>query len=278
MSEQGNRPYGRDPEGVIWPDRLVVARSGAVPPPGPHPGPLPGAPSGGPRHGGGTRAKGARGGGRGRLAAVAGAGAVTFAGTLLAMNVMFGGSESEPPRTQALQECETPECLAPSQLPTGSPSAQPTQSKSPKPVKSAGPGASATPTTTPSTVDARAAATERPSRDRSEPREGVTRPGRAPVAVSFQGSDNGWREYRGTYTVTNRGGDTLRSWRLTFELSRARLRTLWPLPYRQDGDTVVVEGGPLSPGASSSITFLAEGGGSTRTADCTINGSPCASR
>ncbi|MFI0449295.1 hypothetical protein [Actinomadura sp. 6N118] len=47
MSEQGTRPYGRDPQGVVWPDLLVVARpgtaAGATAVPSGMPGALPSA-------------------------------------------------------------------------------------------------------------------------------------------------------------------------------------------------------------------------------------------
>ncbi|MFG1997663.1 hypothetical protein ACGFNU_00780 [Spirillospora sp. NPDC048911] len=278
MSEQGTRPYGRDPEGVVWHDVLVVAR--------------PGAPAGAPAGAGGVpgRQGGMRRKAKGRrpvswrLVAVGTAGVVTFAATLVGMNLVFG-SDDAPPTPQALKECDAPGCAAPevmpstatpssSESPLKSPSATPTKRSSGSPSPTAPPTVKPQGSSTPGAPPPAPRVAPVPPEQQQPPT--TAPPAGPPVTVSYSGSGNGYWEYRGSYTVTNRSGASLPSWRLGFEPSRhSRLYTLWPLPWRREGGTVVVSGGPLANGASYTVTFLARGRGEPPTG-CTLNYRPCA--
>ncbi|MFP3965452.1 cellulose binding domain-containing protein [Actinomadura fulvescens] len=194
------------------------------------------------------------------------------------------GREDGPPVPQALKACEAPGCVAPEALPTtttpsgGTSPLQPKTAKSTQQPSGSPSPSSSSPTgkpdgSAPPTTPGRPAP---PSPTQPPPPSQAPKaapPG--PVTVSYSGSDSGFWEYRGSFTVTNRTGDTLSSWRLGFELSgRSRLRTLWPLPWHREGDAIVVNGGPLSNGASYTVTFVARGRGEPPTG-CTLNHRPC---
>ncbi|KAB2348317.1 cellulose binding domain-containing protein [Actinomadura rudentiformis] len=304
MSEQGTRPYGRDPQGVVWPDTLVVARPGTAAGAAAVPSGVPGAVPGGVQSGmpgavmsaqgpagpDGAPGRQGRAGRRRardrrqppwRFVAAGAAGVVTFGATLVGLNAVFG-DEDGPPRTQALKACDAPGCEAPEVLPTtATPSSEesPLPPKTAKPTKrpSSSPSPASPPTVKPQTTGkpTTPAPPAVPTPPKQEPR---TAPPGPPVTVSYTGSDSGYWEYRGTFTVTNRSGATLQGWRLAFNLPwHTRLRAVWPFPWHREGWTVVVNGGTLANGASHTVTFLARGRTDPPTG-CTINYSACEPR
>ncbi|MET8148393.1 cellulose binding domain-containing protein [Actinoplanes sp. NPDC049668] len=162
-----------------------------------------------------------------------------------------------------------------SPAPSGSQSAAPTlsvaQSASPTPSKS-----SAAPTTT-------APRTATPKPNTPKPTEKATTKPAPPPPASFTARYSvgaSWdRGFVAMVRVTNTG-TTARNWTVTISYeSRAEVRitNAWNAQLDRQGDTSVLTGGPLAPGASFSFGFEASKQVRNRIqpTGCTVDGTPC---
>jgi len=217
--------------------------------------------------------------------AAGGLGLVTFVVTILVMSMVFGGDgggvNARAPQTAA--QCDPSACAAESpSAPYASgeplvrqrglqkgPSASPT-STSPSP-------SATSPSSAPSSSSEPSSAPSRPQPERTLARAPVApEPPRTDGRVTVRyATANAWQgTFHGTYVVVNNTDSDLPSWRLTFTYPPRKLTALWPQDWRRYGYTIVVNGGALPRGASTTIFF--QGSGSPmRPSNCTFNGTAC---
>ncbi|GLZ15062.1 hypothetical protein Acsp04_52970 [Actinomadura sp. NBRC 104425] len=210
--------------------------------------------------------------------AAGGVGLVTFVVTILVMNMLFGGDDERVP--QAAAECEPTACAdEPPTVPQASegPTGRDDESE-PSPTPS--PSASASPSASPSRSSvsaspASASAAPRATRSRTAS-PSPSQPSRTNGRVTIRYSTvNDWRgTFHGAYVVTNGSGSDLPSWRLTFSYPPRKLTALWPQAWHRHGSTIMVSGGVLPRGGSTTIYF--QGNGEPLAPySCTFNGAAC---
>ncbi|WP_345017684.1 cellulose binding domain-containing protein [Actinomadura keratinilytica] len=215
--------------------------------------------------------------------AAGGVGLVTFVVTILVLHMLFGGDDERVP--QAAAECRSSACAdeppavplasegpagrddrsepSPTRSASASPSASPSRSAASASSTSASP-TSASPSATPRATRSRAAAPTPSQPSRTD--------GRVTIRYS---TVNDWRgTFHGAYVVTNGSGSDLPSWRLTFSYPPRKLTALWPYAWWRHGSTIMVSGGALPRGGSTTIYF--QGNGEPLVpSSCTFNGSAC---
>ena len=149
-----------------------------------------------------------------------------------------------------------------------SPSASPsTTSASPSPSPSR--SRSATPT----------AAARTPTKTVT-PRKTTAAPTPTSFAAQYRLASTWDRGFIAGVTVTNKSGPA-RAWtiRLSYaEEAGVRLGNVWNAQQSREGDTFVLTGGPLAPGASIMVGFQAskQVKSQIKVASCTVDGAPCA--
>jgi len=112
------------------------------------------------------------------------------------------------------------------------------------------------------------------------PRRTTSPPPPAAAFTARYTSGGSWnRGFIGTLAVTNKTGPA-RDWtvRLRFDPDAGvRLGNVWNARATRDGDTFVLTGGPLAPGATASLGFEASKQVRDRIqpSGCTVDGAPC---
>jgi cellulose binding protein with CBM2 domain len=198
------------------------------------------------------------------------AGAATLLVVLVSWVAVRAVGPAEPERSPLM--VQPPVALAAGDpSPTPSPSA----SSSPSPSPSLSPSRSASASPSPS----RTSATPRTTTIKPKPRK--TTP--APPAAAFTGryaTGGSWdRGFIGAISVTNKTGPA-RTWtvRLTFDDDAGvRFGNVWNAKLTRDGDTFVLTGGPLAPGAQAMTGFEAskQVRGRIQPTSCTVDGATC---
>ncbi|WP_143221033.1 cellulose binding domain-containing protein [Actinomadura sp. CNU-125] len=96
------------------------------------------------------------------------------------------------------------------------------------------------------------------------------------VTYAIVQRDSGY--YEGAFTLTNRTGAPLPTWRLSFRIPGADVRSAWGGRLVQGGERVVIENTPgaaaVPPGGTATITFGAAGTPAAP-AECVLNGAAC---
>ena len=200
---------------------------------------------------------------------------IAAAATLLVVLVSWvavravGPAEADP-RTPLMVQPTVPLAMTtPSASPSQSPSASPSvtsPSASPSPSPSPSRSRLATPTV----------AARKPTKT-ATPRRTTAAP--AAFTGQYRLASTWDRGFIAGITVTNKSGPA-RAWtiRLSYaEEAGVRLGNVWNARQSREGDTFVLTGGPLAPGASIMVGFQAskQVRSQIRVASCTVDGTPC---
>ena len=200
---------------------------------------------------------------------------IAAAATLLVVLVSWvavravGPAEADP-RTPLMVQPTVPLAMTtPSASPSQSPSASPSvtsPSASPSPSPSPSRSRSATPTV----------AARKPTKT-ATPRRTTAPP--AAFTGQYRLASTWDRGFIAGITVTNKSGPA-RDWtiRLSYaEEAGVRLGNVWNARQSREGDSFVLTGGPLAPGASIMVGFQAskQVRSQIRVASCTVDGTPC---
>lgn len=203
---------------------------------------------------------------------------IAAAATLLVVLVSWVAVKAVGPTepTQVPLMVQPPVALAAGDpLPPALPSPSPSLSSAPSPSPSLSPSRSASASPSPS----RTSAAPRKTTIKPSPRK--TTPS-APAAAFTGRYTNGasWdRGFIGAISVTNKTGPA-RTWtvRLTFDNDAGvRLGNVWNAKLTRDGNTFVLTGGPLAPGAQAMTGFEAskQVRGRINPTSCTVDGAAC---
>ncbi|MFI7541695.1 cellulose binding domain-containing protein [Actinoplanes sp. NPDC049599] len=160
----------------------------------------------------------------------------------------------------------------PSLIPSALASSSPTPSASP----SSSPSRSASPSPSPS--PSRTTAAPKPT-TKPAPRK-TTPPAPANAFTGTYATGGSWeRGFIGAVTVTNKSGPA-RTWtvRISYpDNAGVRLGNVWNATLDRQGNTFVLTGGPLAPGAATTLGFEASKQVRDRIqpTSCTVDGTPC---
>ena len=100
----------------------------------------------------------------------------------------------------------------------------------------------------------------------------------APAASATLSVNASWRSgYVATARLQNTGTAPL-SWKMTVthaDVDNLRLLGAWNAHGTRDGDTIILTGGPLAPGASATFGYQASARGDARPSGCSVVGGSC---